>query len=129
MSFRGMAFLAGTTLALLNIPACGARGGGGNTIITETDSGTPPVDTGVAPVDTGVAPVDTGTPRVDTGVAPTCAAPRMTCDGACVDVRTDLAHCGTCAQACSAGQYCAGALQAGGAKAGLPAGKTHWVRP
>jgi hypothetical protein len=111
MSFRGMAFLAGTTLALLNIPACGARGGG-STTITETDSGVPidtgagPVDTGTGPVDTGTGPVDTGTGPVDTGTGPTCAPPRMVCDGVCVDVRTDIAHCGSCSRACGTGQFC-----------------------
>nr|MBK7069113.1 hypothetical protein [Deltaproteobacteria bacterium] len=113
-----MTFLAGATLALLCIPACGARGN--TTIIPETDSGSPPVDSGSPPVDTGSPPVDTGSPPVDVGLSPVdvgtppvdvgsppvCASPRMVCDGVCVDVRTDIAHCGACSRACATGQFC-----------------------
>ncbi|MDO9017438.1 MAG: hypothetical protein Q8S73_25085 [Deltaproteobacteria bacterium] len=114
MSFRGMAFLAGTTLALLGASGCGARGSG--TLVTETDIGSPAdgpgvlVDAGVAPVDTGVVgPVDTGVTPVDTGVVgPSCPSPRRLCDGVCVDVRTDIAHCGACSSECGSGQFCSG---------------------
>ena len=106
MSFHRLAFLAGAALAVSSVPACGARGGGGGTVV-ETDVGNPLVDTGAPPVDTGVPAVDTGAPPVDTGAPPTCAAPRLPCDGACVDVRTDLAHCGACGRTCGEGQYCA----------------------
>lgn len=110
MDLRGIAFLASTTLALLSIPACGARGGGP---IAETDGGAPgdapaAVDTGFTPVDTGFTPTDTGFTPVDTGGPPACAAPRRVCDGACVDIRTDLAHCGSCGRECAAGQFCSG---------------------
>jgi len=118
MSLRGMTFLAGATLALLCIPACGARGN--TTTTTETDSGSPsgdtgsppadtgspPVDTGAPPVDSGSPPVDVGAPPVDVGSPPVCASPRMVCDGVCVDVRTDIAHCGACSRACATGQFC-----------------------
>ncbi len=35
-----------------------------------------------------------------------CAAPRVTCGAACVDVQTTAAHCGRCGNACAAGQSC-----------------------
>ena len=100
MNFRGMAFLAGTTLALLNIPACGARGSGGNTIITETDSGTAPVDSGTAPVDSGTAPM--------------CSAPRMTCGTSCIDITGDVFNCGACGRRCGDGQTCTASQCVGG---------------
>jgi hypothetical protein len=117
MRFGGITLVAGTTLALLGIPACGARGGGGNTIVDDTgvvapaDGGVTPTDNGVTPTDNGVvAPTDNGvvTPTDNGVVTPTCAAPRMICDGACVDVRTDIANCGACGLECVTGQFCAG---------------------
>ncbi len=43
----------------------------------------------------------------------TCPAPLLTCDGACLDLRVDPAHCGACDHACAAGQVCsAGACAA-----------------
>ncbi len=39
-------------------------------------------------------------------VGPVCAAPRVLCGGACVDLQTDRAHCGRCGAACASGQSC-----------------------
>ncbi len=36
-----------------------------------------------------------------------CAAPSARCGGACVDVQTDAANCGTCGYACGVGSSCA----------------------
>ena len=36
-----------------------------------------------------------------------CTAPQVSCGGVCVDL-TSVAHCGTCEQACAAGQSCFG---------------------
>ena len=39
----------------------------------------------------------------DTGVVIfTCSAPLVACDGTCVDVTADAAHCGACGAACAA---------------------------
>lgn len=35
-----------------------------------------------------------------------CEAPSESCEGACVDTRSDARHCGTCGLACEAGQTC-----------------------
>jgi hypothetical protein len=36
-----------------------------------------------------------------------CAAPALTCGGACVDPQTDVANCGACGKACDASELCA----------------------
>jgi hypothetical protein len=44
-----------------------------------------------------------------------CNAPMMTCSGSCVDLQVNTAHCGSCGNACAAGQTCSGGTcQAGG---------------
>ena len=63
------------------------------------DSG--PIDGGFdgGPVDGGTdsGPVDAGTDApFDSGPCGACAAPRMCCDGICIDPRTDILHCGGC---------------------------------
>lgn len=37
-----------------------------------------------------------------------CALPLVSCGGACVDVRTNRAHCGACGNPCAAGESCLG---------------------
>src|SRR5688500_3296389 len=55
--------------------------------------------------DTG--PICPGDPRCG------CAAPLVACGDACVDTRTDAAHCGACDTPCGAGESCvAGACEA-----------------
>ncbi len=38
--------------------------------------------------------------------APSCAAPLVACGGACVDVRSDPTHCGSCDTTCAEGRVC-----------------------
>ncbi len=77
-------------------------------IAVTTDAG---IDGGVdAGIDTGIdTGADTG---VDTGFVaadvvhdaadvPSCMAPRSLCNGACVDLATDVTHCGGCGISCS----------------------------
>ncbi len=68
------------------------------------DLGVPAVD--VPPTDAGVVVRDV--PAADLG--PSCASPRMTCAGACVDLDTSVAHCGACSHACGAGATCVGGV-------------------
>jgi len=86
---------------------------------TDTGTGTGPgTSTAVDdPTGTGTgtsAVTDTGTGTgtgtgTDTGVVIfTCTAPLVACDGACVDVTVDAAHCGACRAACADGQVCSG---------------------
>lgn len=87
------------------------RGGGSLTDTGRTDAGATSRDLGVPPLD-APAP-DAGfvvrdVPAPDLGAS--CAAPRMTCGGACVDIETSVAHCGACSQACRTGATCVGGV-------------------
>lgn len=42
------------------------------------------------------------------GGGPTCTAPLVSCDGACVDLETDPDHCGSCTHQCASGICVAG---------------------
>jgi hypothetical protein len=42
----------------------------------------------------------------DARVVPPCLPPRMSCEGACIDPRSDSAHCGSCEIACHPGYAC-----------------------
>src|SRR5690349_17701085 len=89
------------------MPACG----GDDTSATPLDAGletstdvtvAPPVDTGVAPIDTGVADA-----AVDSGPGGPCTRPgEVSCNGKCVNLRTDPANCGGCNNSCGAGTVC-----------------------
>lgn len=41
-----------------------------------------------------------------TGGTGACAAPSVACDGACVDLQTDINHCGSCDNPCTATESC-----------------------
>jgi hypothetical protein len=43
------------------------------------------------------------------GDAASCAAPKVSCSGQCVDTKTDKANCGGCGLACPTGESCCGA--------------------
>jgi len=47
-----------------------------------------------------------GGAEVDARPLPTCPAPRAICDGTCVDLSGDRAHCGGCGKPCDPGQEC-----------------------
>lgn len=68
---------------------------------TGGDSATPPPKDGSAKDAQTVQDGSTGT---DTGTV--CSPPNTVCNGACVDTKTDLQHCGDCVTACTAGQTC-----------------------
>ena len=72
---------------------------------TPTDTGTGTGTGAVTDTGTGTGPASGS----DTGVVIfTCSAPLVACDGACVDVTADAAHCGACGAACAVGQVCSG---------------------
>src|SRR5258708_31903741 len=53
--------------------------------------------------------VDSGAPPSDTSVgfdAPTCAAPKMLCGTSCIDVSSDVSHCGACVTKCPPSSTC-----------------------
>lgn len=39
-----------------------------------------------------------------------CVAPRILCNGSCVDASADTTNCGACRRVCSTGQHCAGGV-------------------
>jgi FG-GAP-like repeat/Stigma-specific protein, Stig1 len=47
-----------------------------------------------------------GSTVTGSGGAPACAANETMCDGTCVDLARDAAHCGACDRACPAGDSC-----------------------
>lgn len=42
----------------------------------------------------------------DASTGTSCASPKTTCSGSCVDTATDVSNCGACGKACVAGQVC-----------------------
>lgn len=71
--------------------------------VVRPDAGPPP-DVMVPP---DVIPPDAGAPP---DVPGPCAAPRIRCGAACVDLNTDTANCGTCGAACPPGASCTGGV-------------------
>jgi hypothetical protein len=77
------------------------RGGvGGSVMVRPREGGVPMGDGGAAD---GAA--SGGTDGEDSGMP--CPPGLSVCGGVCVDLQTDLAHCGDCAMACASGQVCA----------------------
>ncbi len=60
------------------------------------------------------------TDGVCTGGMTTCTAPRMMCEGTCVDTSSNPANCGRCFNACAAGQTCSSGVCTGGTTCGRP---------
>lgn len=56
----------------------------------------------------GRSDLDADGPRDGGGDGPACPAPRQLCGGACVDTRTDRAHCGGCNVTCPRALVCSG---------------------
>jgi hypothetical protein len=115
---------------LSGICAMGSSDAGVRDDAGEVDSGA--VDSGsfdAGTVDSGLdgGPVDAGRPdaaidagshdagsdsgfadsgREDAGADAGCAPPKTDCSGSCVDLSSDINHCGTCTTACTAGNDC-----------------------
>jgi Stigma-specific protein, Stig1 len=63
------------------------------------------VDAGAGTDGGGVS--DAGTFDPDTGIHDSCSLGFLECDGACVDVTSDLNRCGACDRVCGDGEFCA----------------------
>jgi hypothetical protein len=80
------------------------------------DATTGDANTDAAGADSGI--VDAGSSSADADSATSCAAPFITCAGACVDPTNDPLNCGTCANSC-ASQLCQSSLCVGAASGGI----------
>ncbi|MBW2462540.1 MAG: hypothetical protein JRH11_12900 [Deltaproteobacteria bacterium] len=97
-------------IALIATAGCGnsRRGGDSRGRGADTGASTPTEgdDGGVTDPDAGAAEDagEEGTP--DSAPPRTCTSDFTDCDGSCVDIYTDIAHCGGCGNVCTDEQYC-----------------------
>ncbi|RLB52439.1 MAG: hypothetical protein DRJ42_14905 [Deltaproteobacteria bacterium] len=95
-------------IALLASAGCGNSRRGGGSRSRGADSGAPtPIDgadTSVTDPDAGA----TGDAGEDAAPPRTCTSDFTDCDGSCVDIYTDIDHCGACGNFCEGDEYCEG---------------------
>lgn len=88
--------------------AVSAAGGAGGSVVSSGAGGVASAAGGTGGNQTGGAGgrATSGGGSASAGAGPTCATGLVTCGGTCANTESDVANCGSCGNACAAGQVC-----------------------